>query len=197
MIMRRSDKRKSGAAEKIALWGILSALAVAVSAAESALDLPFLPPGAKPGLSNVVTVTAAVLSGFAGAFYITAVKALFALITRGVTAFILSFCGGMLSAAVTVLLLKRCGKYFSVIGISAAGAFVHNTAQLAAAMVITSTPALIYYAPLLWIFALISGILTGMIIKAVRPYTDRLSGGKDSIPPVSDSNKKPDQGEEI
>ncbi len=160
-------------AKRIALWGIFSALAVAVSAAESALELPFLPPGAKPGLSNVVTVTAAVMAGPGGAFYITAVKSLFALITRGVTAFILSFCGGMLSSAVTVFMLGKCGKYFSLVGISVAGAFAHNTAQLAAAIIITSSPALMYYAPVLWIFGIVSGLLTGIIIKAVRPYTDK------------------------
>ena len=154
-------------AKKIALWGVMAALAVAVSALESAFDIPFFPPGAKPGLSNVVTLVAAMTSGIAGAVYITAVKSAFALITRGITAFILSFSGGMLSATVSVILLKYCRKYFSLTGISVTGAFVHNMTQLVAAMLITGTSALIYYAPALCIFAAISGILTGIIVRAV------------------------------
>ena len=44
--------------QKIALLGVLGALALALSAAESFLmpDIAILPPGAKPGLSNIVTI---------------------------------------------------------------------------------------------------------------------------------------------
>lgn len=67
--------------------GIMGALALVLSFCENMLipDIPFLPPGAKPGLANIVTMLVASVSGFTGAMCITLTKAIFALITRGVT----------------------------------------------------------------------------------------------------------------
>ena len=70
-------------AKTVSLYGILGALALVLSLFEGMLfpELPFLPAGAKLGLSNIVTMFAASLSGLFGALYITALKALFAFIT--------------------------------------------------------------------------------------------------------------------
>lgn len=162
-------------AKHVALWGVLGALAIAVSFLEGLFDIPFLPPGAKPGLSNVVTVAAAMISGLGGSVYITLVKSLFAFLTRGTTAFLLSFSGGILSTLVTVILLKWEKCPFSLTGISIIGALMHNAGQLIAAIVISGTPALIYYAPVLLIFSLIAGSLTGFILTAIKPYICKYS----------------------
>lgn len=155
---------------KIALWGILGAAAIGISAIESAFTLPFLPPGAKPGLSNIITVLACIFSSFTGGIYISVIKSLFALCTRGATAFLLSFAGGICSSASTALLLrlKRCP--FSLIGISITGAVIHNGVQLICAVLISGTPTLFWYAPALLIFALISGLITGFTAKCAKPY---------------------------
>jgi heptaprenyl diphosphate synthase len=160
--------------KRIALWGILGALAITVSFLEGLFNIPFLPPGAKPGLSNVVSFSALIITGAGGAIYVVMLKSVFALITRGVTAFLLSLAGGMLSFSSTVLLYKMKGCPFSVVGISIIGAILHNAAQLAVSVIITGTPQLVYYAPVLLAFSLLSGTVTGIIIKILKPYSEKI-----------------------
>ena len=75
-------------AQKIALLGVFGALALSLAFLENTLlpDLPLLPPGAKIGLSNIVTVLCGALFGGGYAWYITLLKALFSFLTRGATA---------------------------------------------------------------------------------------------------------------
>lgn len=85
-------------ARKTALLGILCAQAIALSFLENLIpSLPFLPPGAKPGFSNIVTMFTVLTLGLPQAMCITVFKALFALMTRGATAFFMSLAGGVLS----------------------------------------------------------------------------------------------------
>ena len=55
--------------KKTAFLGMMAALALVLSFLEGMLipDIPFLPVGAKPGLSNVVTMFVASTMGFPGA----------------------------------------------------------------------------------------------------------------------------------
>lgn len=161
-------------AKKIALFGIMGALAITVSFLEGLFNIPFLPPGAKPGLSNVITLCALTLVNLWGGIYIVIVKALFALLTRGFIAFLLSFSGGMISLLVMAFLLKIKRCPFSIVGISIIGAIIHNTAQLGVSILITKTPMLIYYLPVLIVFSLFSGTVTGVIIKILKPYIQRI-----------------------
>lgn len=169
-------KNKESKAYRIALFGILAALALVLSLFENILlpDLPFLPAGAKPGLSNIITMFTASFAGFGGAIYITAVKVVFAFITRGVTAAAMSFCGGILSTAVLCLMIKFEGKNLSFIGIGIVCAVMHNLGQLACACVISGTVQLLNYGKYLLIFAIISGTLTGLILNVVMPYLKAL-----------------------
>lgn len=170
--MKKTNSKKiDTAARKVALFGILGALSLVLSLFESVLipDISFLPAGAKPGLSNIVTTFCAYYFGFGGAAYITALKVLFAFITRGVTASFMSFCGGVLSTVAICVLIKYEGKFFSFVGLSVISAVFHNFGQLLAACVISKTAMLISYGKYLLLFALISGLLTGLILNAVMP----------------------------
>lgn len=156
---------------KVALLGLMSALALVLSFAENMLvpDIPFLPVGAKPGLSNIVTMLVACYGGIGGAMCITFVKVVFALITRGVTASFMSFCGGILSTTLICILIKHEGKLFSFLGIGISGAIMHNLGQLIAACVISGTIELFNYGKYLLIFSLITGAVTGSILLVVMP----------------------------
>lgn len=153
--------------KKIAFLGVLGALTIAVSFLEGLFNIPFLPPGAKPGLSNIVTVSAYFMQGTWGAICITVLKALFALVTRGGIAFLLSLSGGLISIAVMIMLLKMKKCPFSITGISIIGAMSHNIAQIVTSIVVTGTLALIYYLPVLLVFSLISGTVTGVILRTL------------------------------
>ncbi len=163
-----------GSAPKIvSLFGILGALALVLSLFEGALfpELPFLPAGAKIGLSNIVTMFAASFSGLFGALYITALKALFAFITRGAVAGAMSLCGGVLSAFALCAALKFKNKGFSFVGIGVICAVFHNLGQLFCACVLSGA-AMLGYGKYLLLFAIISGSLTGVVLNVVMPRLD-------------------------
>ncbi len=159
--------------KKIAFLGVMGALAIAVTFLESLFNVPFLPPGAKPGLSNVITLSAYFFSGTSGAIYLSVVKALFALVTRGGIAFLLSLSGGIFSVAVMILFFKMKKCPFSVVGISVIGAICHNVAQVLVSIIVTKTVALIYYLPVLLVFSIISGTVTGVILKVIKPLFEK------------------------
>lgn len=162
---------------KIAFYGILGALGLVLGFFESMLlpEIPFLPPGAKLGLSNLVTMYAAATGGFTAGFCITALKVLFAFITRGATAGFMSFCGGLLSLFAVCVLIKKEGKVFSFYGIGVASAVMHNSGQLFAACIITGTPGLLNYGKYLMIFALITGSVTGTALLLLMPRLKKIS----------------------
>lgn len=161
--------------EKIALYGILGALALALSAAEGFLvpALPFLPPGARPGLSNIVTMFAASCVSVPATIYVVLIKAGFAFVTRGVTAFFMSLAGGVLSALTMILLNRFRDKNISLVGLGVASASMHNIGQLIVSLIMTGTTAMIGYAPFLLIFGVLTGFVTGSILRAVIPAIEK------------------------
>lgn len=163
--------------KKVAFLGMMGALALVLGFLENMLipDIPFLPVGAKPGLSNVVTMYVATVSGFPGAVYITLIKAHFALITRGAAASFMSLCGGLLSTAITCILLRAGRKSFSFWGIGIASACMHNMGQLIAACLISGTFALLNYGKYLLIFSLITGTVTGVMLLILMPRVEKFS----------------------
>lgn len=145
---------------------VLSALALALSALEGVFT-PVLPPGAKAGVSNIVTMYAAASLGLPAALTIALAKALFALLTRGVVAFGMSFVGGVLSATVLFLLFRYAKGKMGTLGVSVAGAAVHNAAQGLFALLIFGK-AILAYLPILLLLSLPSGVLTGAIMHALH-----------------------------
>jgi heptaprenyl diphosphate synthase len=159
----------------IAFNGLLAALALVLTAVESMMPpLPLMPPGAKLGLSNIVTMYAAGAVGLWPALCIAVVKGLFAGLTRGVTAMMMSLSGGMLSTFVMWLLLRMKKRPFGLVGLGVSGALAHNAAQLLVAALLT-TPAVVYYIPWLIIFGVLAGILTGMVLNVIMPLLDKLN----------------------
>ncbi len=163
--------------KKTAFLGIMAALALVLSFLEGMLipDIPFLPVGAKPGLSNVVTMFVASTMGFHGAICITLIKGVFALITRGATAAFMSLSGGILSTVVLCLVIKLKDKLFSFIGIGIICAVMHNMGQLMAAMAISGTYSLINYMKYLLIFSLITGSVTGFMLTVLMPRIEKIT----------------------
>lgn len=164
-------KNKRSIAKITALVGAMGALALALSYLEALLPaFPGFPPGGKPGLSNIVTMFMASSVGCGYAFFITVIKGLFAGITRGVTAMLMSLSGGILSTAAACLLFRFFKNKFGYIGIGIICAVCHNIGQLSVACLISGTVSLIWgYGPLLLVFAVVTGMLTGAILKAVLP----------------------------
>ena len=158
----------------VALSAILCAQAVALNFLESFIPaFPFLPPGAKPGFSNIITMFAVAELGLPQAIIITLVKSGFAFVTRGVTAGAMSLSGGLLSTFTMYFLMKYAGKRIGLIGISVISAVMHNFGQLMTSVFITGSSKTFYYAPALAVFAIVTGIVTGVIFRAVLPALEK------------------------
>lgn len=155
---------------RAATLGVCMALAIVVSSLESLL--PTLPvPGAKPGLSNIVTMYALSFMGLPAALAVTAGKAAFALF-RGGTAFLMSLAGGLVSTLLMAVCLRFFGRHISYIGVGVAGAVAHNMAQLAVSMLLLDF-SLLYYSPWLLLLAVTAGTVTGLALNLVMPVLQR------------------------
>jgi len=135
--------------------------------------LPFMPPGAKLGLSNIVTMFAVGTMGLPTALTIALVKSVSVFLTRGVTAGCMSLAGGLFSTAMMWLVLVKLQRSYILVGV--AGALSHNLAQLLIAYVITSTTVL-FYIPFLILFGVLTGLLSGVVLKVTVPALIRLKG---------------------
>lgn len=159
-------------AYKTALSGILLALSAALSAAESFLPLPL---GVKPGFSNLPVMLSMSEIGTFSSFSIVLLKSLFVFLTRGVTAFIMSLCGGILSFAVMLLIFKKTKASF--LFISVIGSLMHNIGQILASCVIMKSFAVAAYLPILLISGCIAGAATGfaaqLTIPIIKPFLRR------------------------
>lgn len=148
---------------------MLSAVALVLSFLESLIPTAaFMPPGAKAGFSNLATMFAASSMGLAPALAITVIKALFAGVTRGASAFFMSFAGGVLST-LTMFILFKFTKNSGYMLIGVVSAIMHNIGQLAVATFIVGNKSVIGYAPILLIAGIITGAITGTIFSAVIP----------------------------
>ena len=159
-------------ARRVALGGMLFALAMALSFLESALaPMLGLAPGLKLGLANVVVMYALLFLGVRPALMLAVLKAGFGLLTRGPVAGLLSLCGGLLSLLVMFLLLRTKPTWFIL---SAGGAIAHNLGQLLAAGAVLSSALALGYAPVLLVAGLLMGAVTSLVLRAVLPALERL-----------------------
>ena len=94
------NRRSYEKTRRIALSGLLFALAMALSFIEGTLTIPGLLPGMKLGLANIVVMYALFFMGPRQALVLDVLKALFVFLVSGFTAGFLSLCGGLLSLLV-------------------------------------------------------------------------------------------------
>lgn len=159
-------------ARSVALTGVLGALALALSFLEGMLPpLPGTPPGFKLGLSNLVTMFAAGSLGLPAALFLTLLKAGFAALSRGLYGGMMSLCGGLVSTLLVWVLLWRTKITLLPLGIC--GALAHNAGQLLCSRILTSS-AVFFYIPMLLLLGILTGALTGTLLRIVMPALNRL-----------------------
>ena len=148
--------------KRIARDAVLTALALVIFAVE--LQIPPLTPvpGIKLGLANVVTVAALFLFGpwDAGAIMILRIL-LGGFFSSNPSAIIYSLAGGAFSFAALLLMRKIVNKK-QIWAASTISAAFHYLGQICAAVLITRTPALFAYLPVLTAAGIIAGIVTGL-----------------------------------
>jgi len=147
------------------LLGLLIAIAGILHIVESWLPLPLPLPGAKLGLANVISLVALVCFGWRQALCVAIGRVLLGSAFSGVLlgpTFVMSLSGAVGSLLVMGYAWHYWRPYLSIIGISVLGSFVHNTIQLSIASLLVSSYGVLWYLPWLTLFALPTGIATGM-----------------------------------
>jgi len=144
---------------------VLTAVALIIFIIEAQVPLPLPVPGAKLGLANAVTLFALFCLSTGNAFTILVCRIILgAVFTGRIVAFIYSITGGLLGFAAQAI-LKRFVSDKQVWVCGAIGAVFHNIGQILAAVLITGTPAIAAYLPVLIIAGVITGVITGLIAQ--------------------------------
>lgn len=160
--------------KRITFTALMTAMAITLSFVESLLPTAyFMPPGSKLGLSNISVMFSASKLSFAETILIVIAKSVFVFITRGFTAFCMSVAGGILSAVCMFVMLRKA-KGFGFAGIGVASAVCHNVGQLLVSFFLVQSSAIIGYAPVMLVASVITGILTGTILRLSMPYFSKL-----------------------
>ena len=158
--------------QRITRIALLTALSLILFILEGFLPLPLPVPGAKLGLAAIVTLIALyLLPARDAALMLTLRIVLASAFGGGLAPMIYSLAGGAASFAAMVL-LKRYTQ-LSIVGISAAGGFLHNMAQLLVAAAVLETTALFVYAPVLGIVGILTGILIGITARVILQKISR------------------------
>ncbi len=158
--------------QRITRIALLTALSLILFILEGFLPLPLPVPGAKLGLAAIVTLIALYLLPARDAALMLTLRIILAsAFGGGLAPMIYSLAGGTASFAAMVL-LKRYTQ-LSIVGISAAGGFLHNMAQLLVAAAVLETTALFVYAPVLGIVGIFTGILIGITARGILQKISR------------------------
>lgn len=147
---------------KIALLGLLTAIALTIFMIEAQIP-PVVPlPGVKLGLSNIVTVfTVFTLGPWEGAAVLACRVFLGAVFAGNFSSILYSASGGLLAIGITILSRKFLADS-QIWAAGCLGAIAHSIGQILAAMWITGTPGVVAYLPVMIIIGLFTGLFTGL-----------------------------------
>ncbi|HZK34856.1 MAG TPA: Gx transporter family protein [Bacillota bacterium] len=152
---------------KMVYLAIIISLALVISYFEQ--FIPPLAPGAKPGLANIMTLVTISMFGFKEALVVTLIRSLLGAVMAGSpTGILFSMSGGILSTLIMSAMYLKLRRYFSIMGISTAGAVFHNIGQLMVASLVYGTFGIMFtYLPVLMISAIITGNFVGLVSRYI------------------------------
>lgn len=147
---------------RLALCALLTAIALTLFVVEAQVPLPVPVPGMKLGLSNIVTLFALAVLGWKEALAILLARVFLGnLVTGQMMSLLYSLAGGLLSFVCMALIL-RILKQNQLWVAGVIGGVTHNIGQMAVAVCVTRTPALLAYLPVLMLCGIGTGALTGL-----------------------------------
>lgn len=140
---------------------LLTAGALILNIIEGMIPLPYIAPGAKLGLTNIVTMSVIVVFGFKDALLVVVIRCiLLMLVATNPVTFIYSIVSGIMST-IMMSIGSRYFKKLSLIGVSVLGAMTHNASQISVAAILFSTANLYYYLPILSFVSIFTGCFVG------------------------------------
>lgn len=148
--------------KKLTVMALLSAIALTIFTIEAQIPALVPIPGIKLGLSNIVTVYAVFTLGPWEAAGILFTRIFLGAVFAGNFSTILySAAGGALAILVTIG-LRRILRQEQIWVAGCLGAVAHSIGQMAAAVLITGTPSIIVYLPVMIVCSIITGLFTGL-----------------------------------
>ena len=164
---------------KVALYGLLIALALLMSYVEAQVPAFFAVPGMKLGLTNIVVLIALYLLGNGAAIGINLVRVLIvALLFGSGMSLAFSAAGAALSGLVMILMKK----HFQRVTVSIAGGVAHNIGQILVAVLVMQTARVAWYLAVLWFSGIASGALIGVLghelVRRLEPVIKRWEAGE-------------------
>ena len=155
---------------------LFTAAALIIFIVELQIPNPFPIPGIKLGLANIITVYAVYRYRPREVALIVAARLILGTVFSGnITALIYSAAGGFL-CLLGMLLLKKLIDEKHLWMSSVLGAVLHNTGQMAAALIVMRTPQLLLYYPFLLVSGCLAGAFTGLCAQLI---TARLKNRRD------------------
>lgn len=148
--------------KKLVYMSLLTAIALVIFVAEAQIPTPVPIPGVKLGLANIVTVYAMFVLGPLEALMILIVRILLGSMFAGQALMLMYSLGGGLLCWLAMLLLRRVLTLLQIWVCSAIGAVFHNAGQILVAVLVTKTPAIAAYVPVLVVSGVITGLFTGI-----------------------------------
>ncbi len=158
--------------KQLAHMALLTAIALAIHVAEAQIPAPVPIPGVKLGLANIVTVYAMFCIGPGPALMILVARILLGSLFGSVMSLFYSLAGGLLCWCV-MLLLRRVLTRKQIWVASVIGAVFHNIGQILVAIVVTGTPAIVSYLPILLLSGIAAGLFTGFAAQFLVNRMDR------------------------
>lgn len=160
---------KSGvfSAKKIAVLALFTALGLIVFIIENQFP-PLFVPGAKMGLANIFSLAALILYGPAEAFAVVIVRTVLGSLFAGnISMLMYSFSGGVISLALSSVLMYTVYPRVSLMSVSIAAAVLHNIVQNAVYVLVTDTPLMMAYMPYLALIGILSGAIVGAVVALI------------------------------
>ena len=148
--------------KKLTLLALLSAIALTIFMVEAQIPALVPIPGVKMGLANIVTVFAVFALGPKEGASVLFVRIFLGAVFAGnFSTIFYSAAGGACAIGVTILLKKiLTNRQLWVAG--CLGAVAHSVGQMAMAVLLTSTPGLIAYLPVMAAISIVTGCFTGL-----------------------------------
>lgn len=150
---------------RLVVLGLFIAIAGVLHAVESWVPLPFLVPGIKLGLANIVALITITLYGWRDALLVSVLRVFLGTVVTGVffgPAFMMSISGAVLSTLVMAGGYYFGRRQFSLVGISLIGAVAHNVTQISVAALVVASSSVFWYLPYLILLAVPTGMATGL-----------------------------------
>lgn len=148
--------------KKIARLGLLSAIALTIFMVEAQIPALVPVPGVKLGLANIVTVFTVFALGAKEGVAVLFVRIFLGAVFAGnFSTIFYSAAGGALAIAATIG-LKRILKPTQLWVAGCLGAVAHSVGQMAMAVLLTQTPGLLVYLPVMVAISIFTGCFTGL-----------------------------------